>query len=201
MDRVARRRWQASASVAVCAGLGWYAFGLGRRVPLLSLADLGFHELGHLVMYVFPISELLTAMMGSVFQVVVPVGLGAYFLLLRREPWSGAVCLAWGATSLRDVSVYVADAPYERLELIGGEHDWAFALGPDGLDRIDQAAGIATAIRGAGLVLVLLAVALAAWELLTVTGRAPVAGAGSGLRERPGALPERSAAGGAWPRV
>ena len=30
------------------------------RVPLVSFADLGFHELGHLIMYVLPINQILT---------------------------------------------------------------------------------------------------------------------------------------------
>ncbi len=29
-----------------------------------------------------------------------------------------------------DVSIYIADAPFQRLPLIGGSHDWAYLLGP-----------------------------------------------------------------------
>ena len=57
------------------------------------------------------------------------------------------------------MSVYVADAPYERLELIGGMHDWAFALGPEGFDVIDRAGAVAAVVSGAGLLMVLAAVA------------------------------------------
>ncbi|MGH8978344.1 MAG: hypothetical protein ACRDV7_09750, partial [Acidimicrobiia bacterium] len=106
------------------------------RVPLLSLADLGFHELGHLVMYVVPINQILTAAMGSIMQISVPLGLAAYFGWYRRDAIALVACLAWASTNFQDVSVYMADAPYERLQLIGGEHDWAFVLGSDGLDRM-----------------------------------------------------------------
>ena len=85
-------------------------------------------------MYVFPINQILTAAMGSIMQCAVPLGLAD---VLRVVPprldrdWS---CASRGrATNFQDASVYIADAPYQRLELIGGEHDWAFVLGPEGL--------------------------------------------------------------------
>ena len=37
----------------------------GRRVPVLWFVDFGFHELGHMIMYTFPINQVLTAAMGS----------------------------------------------------------------------------------------------------------------------------------------
>jgi hypothetical protein len=183
----ARPSWQAVAALAWCATLGWFAFAREQRVPLLGLVDLGVHELGHLVMYLLPISALLTAAMGSVLQCAVPLGLAAYFLLVRRDRLAAVVCAAWAATSLADASVYVADAPYERLELLGGEHDWAFALGPDGLDRLHQAGAIAAAVRGAGVVVLVVAAACATWELaarwVTPTrGAAPDRLVGTGAR-------------------
>lgn len=146
------------AIAAACLVLGWLGLR-GQRVPLLGFADLGFHELGHLVGYVLdaflPWPQVLTAAAGSALQVGVPVGLAAYFLGLRRDRAGGAVCLAWAATSAHDVARYVADAPYERLPLIGGHHDWAFILRPhldlaDDLAYVLQAGGFA--LLGAGLV-------------------------------------------------
>src|SRR4051812_33806951 len=129
--------------LAACLALGWLGLR-GQRVPLLSMADLGFHELGHLVCYaidtVLPWPVALTAAAGSVAQVGVPVGLATYFLVARRDSVGGAVCLAWGATAAADVARYIADAPYQRLPLIGGEHDWATVLLPEHLNRLDQAA-------------------------------------------------------------
>lgn len=151
--------------LAWCAVCAWFAFVRDSRVPLLGLVDLGFHELGHLVMYVLPIHDLLTAAMGSIFQIAVPFGLAVYFAWVRRDMVAAAVCTAWTATNLRDVAVYVGDAPYERLELIGGEHDWAFVLGSEGLDRLDDAAMLASMLRGAGVVLLGIAVVLALWHL------------------------------------
>lgn len=128
----------------------WVAFEQDQRVPLLTYVNLGIHEFGHFVSY--SMSDVMTALMGSVAQVGVPAALALYFLLLRSD-WIGAgLCLAWGATSALEVAVYVADAPAQDLELVGGRHDWAFILGPDGYDAIDSAGSLAQTIRvGAAL--------------------------------------------------
>jgi hypothetical protein len=153
-----------------CAICGWFAFAKSQRVPLLSLADLGFHELGHLILYIIPISQLLTAAMGSIMQCAVPLGLAAYFGYRRKDQLSMVACLAWASTNFQDVSVYIADAPYERLELIGGEHDWAYILGSDGLDRMHDAARLASNVRGLGVLVLLGAVAVAVVGLVRSTG-------------------------------
>ncbi|HVM10531.1 MAG TPA: hypothetical protein VM345_18880 [Acidimicrobiales bacterium] len=143
--------------------LVWLGLVRGGKVPLLGLVDLGFHELGHLLTYVFP--DLVTAVAGSVTQVAVPVGLAVYFVVVRNERASAAVCLAWAATAAADAAVYIADAPYERLELIGGEHDWAFALSAEGFDAMENAAGLAQAVRGLGWLFATAAVGLCLWPL------------------------------------
>ena len=130
------------AALATCLALGWLGLR-GQRVPLLAGADLGFHELGHLVCYAFdaalPVPEALTAAAGSIFQVGIPLALAVYFLAARHDHRGAGVCLAWTATSAADVARYIADAPYQRLPLIGGEHDWATILGPQHLDRLQDA--------------------------------------------------------------
>jgi hypothetical protein len=162
-----RRNTAAWAAVlGWCALTGWFAFGRSTRVPLLSLVDLGFHELGHLVMYILPIHEVLTAAMGSIFQCVVPLGIAAYFWFVRRDAIGATVCLAWSATNFQDVSVYIADAPVQKLQLIGGEHDWAAILGPQHFDMLQRASTIASLTKSVGLVLWCAAVVLAARGLL-----------------------------------
>jgi hypothetical protein len=156
----------------VCA---YFAFVRSQRVPLVSLADLGFHELGHLIMYVLPINEILTAAMGSIMQISVPLALAGYFGWFRRDSVALVACLAWAATNFQDASVYIADAPYQRLELIGGEHDWAFVLGSQGLQRMDQAAQIASTVRSIGVLVLIVAVGLGTSGLVRALNKpAPV---------------------------
>jgi hypothetical protein len=142
--------------VAGCVLLGWLGMR-GHRVPLLSGVDLGFHELGHMVCYILdaflPWPQIVTAAAGSGFQVGVPLGLAAYFLAVRHDRVGGALCLAWAATDALDVARYIADAPYQDLQLIGGQHDWAYILGPEQLDRLQDAGHLAGIVTGAGWVL------------------------------------------------
>jgi len=150
--------WKWLTGLAACGALGWFAFVRGTNVPLLWMVDLGFHELGHLVTRWLP--EVVMAMMGSISQVAVPLGIAVYFFWIRRDLLAGALCVAWAATSAQNASVYIADAPYQRLQLIGGFHDWAFVLGPEHFDVLNRAALIAAVVKGFGIVLWLTAVGL-----------------------------------------
>jgi hypothetical protein len=109
---------------------------------------------------------MLTAAMGSIFQITVPAGLAAYFWFRRRDAVAACVCAAWTATNFQDVSVYIADAPHENLELVGGEHDWAFILGPEHLDRLHSAQAIANVARGLGMIVLGAAIVFAFRGLL-----------------------------------
>ncbi|MBT8213095.1 MAG: hypothetical protein KJN71_08100 [Acidimicrobiia bacterium] len=163
--------WKYAAGIAICAVFAWIAFVQVERIPLLGYADLGFHELGHLVMYMFPISEILTAAMGSIFQVAIPGGLAAYFWFKRHDRFATTVTLAWGAASARDVAVYVADAPVRALPLLGGDnvtHDWWFILGR--FDALDQAGALANLITVLGFITLLGAATLCALALIDLHG-------------------------------
>src|SRR5688572_17452054 len=128
---------------------------LGRSIPLLSLVDLGFHELGHLLTY--PFADRITAVMGSVSQVGVPLGLAVYFAWMRSDRIATSVCLTWAATAAQNVSVYIRDAPHQQLDLIGGEHDWAFLLASD----LQRAESLGRDIQTFGALLLLGALGLA----------------------------------------
>lgn len=172
-----RRDLAAAVACLALAGLGLR----GERVPLLGAADLGFHELGHLVAYVLdaflPWPQVRTAAAGSAFQIGVPLGLAAYFLLGRRDRVGGAVCLAWAATSVADVAAYVRDAPTQQLELLGGEHDWATIL----VGRLDLAHPIADALVRGAWSLVAIALVVALWPLgRALAGRDEAAGTSAG---------------------
>lgn len=146
-------RW--AASLATAAGvlvLGWYAFFEERRVPLLGMADLGVHELGHLLFMLGP--DLLAAAMGNGLQTLLPLLVGLAFAIGRRDWPATGFCLAWAGTTLQDASVYIADAPYQAMPLLfaGTTHDWAYILGPLQLDALGSAAVIAARVHDLGLV-------------------------------------------------
>jgi hypothetical protein len=159
--RVPMRAVQAAGGALLCLVMGWFAFVQGRDVPLLGLVNLGFHELGHMLTMWAP--RLLYFAMGSINQVAVPLGLAVYFLWFRRDGVGGGLCLAWAGTSAQNVSVYIADAPYQRLPLIGGMHDWAYILGPEQLNHLSWAAPLGTAVKAFGLLLVLAGLASCCW--------------------------------------
>jgi hypothetical protein len=153
-----RRTLRFLGTMVACAVVGFFAFVRGVRVPILGHFDFGMHELGHLLFIWAP--EVVHFLAGSVWQVVVPLGLAGYFWSIRRDLASTAFLLAWTGASLHDVSVYIADAPYERLPLIGGDHDWAFLL--HGWDKMDLAEPLAAWVAGIGGFLVVASIGLAA---------------------------------------
>ena len=158
------------AGLAGCLLLGWFAFIRGQPVPVLHLVDLGVHELGHLLTYVFP--DLITAVAGSAFQVLVPIGLAVAFWLAMKDRMAAGLCLAWAGSSAQQVAVYVADAPYQRLPLLGGHHDWAFILGRLGM--LDEADEVASATRGLGVLLLVAGMAACLWGLARANRQDPV---------------------------
>src|SRR2546427_12409054 len=123
-----RNTWRWIAGLAACGLLGWWAFVRDARVPLLTLVNLGFHELGHLLTYWLP--SVTTAMMGSINQVLVPLLLAGYFLWGGRDRLAAAFWLAWAATNAQGAAGYIADAPFQQLPLIGGHPGRGPPLGP-----------------------------------------------------------------------
>ena len=169
-----RRTLRFAGTMAACGLIGFFPFVRGVRVPLLGHFDFGMHELGHLL-FIWA-GEVVHFLAGSVWQVVVPLGLAVYFWLVRRDLAASAVLVAWTGASMHDVSVYIADAPYERLPLIGGDHDWAFLL--HRWDQMHLAEPLAGWVAGIGGLLVVSAIALAAggpWleERIVVRSEAP----------------------------
>ena len=142
-------RFVVAASAA--AAISLFAFVLRSPVPIFDWVDLGIHELGHMIVMGGP--RMLHFLAGSLLQVMVPAGLAVYFWWRQKDLAGAGFCAAWAGTSAWDVSVYIADAPIQALPLIGGgTHDWAYLLGPQGCDSIDQAGSIAGFVDVMGMV-------------------------------------------------
>ena len=123
---------------------------------LLDSVDLAIHETGHLVFA--PFGELVGALGGTLFQLIVPAVFVGYFVR-RGDRHAATVPLWWVAQNCWNISVYVRDARAEELPLVGGgEHDWAYLLGRMGWLAHDQ--GIGKAVHAAGSLIYLLAIVL-----------------------------------------
>ncbi|MES2236186.1 MAG: hypothetical protein V4500_00355 [Pseudomonadota bacterium] len=91
---------------------------------------LPIHEAGHVLFMLF--GESLTIAGGSLFQVLLPLAIGAAFLIKNRDPFGAAVCLWWAGMSLVDLAPYIYDALHPQLMLLGGHtgedgpHDWIY---------------------------------------------------------------------------
>ncbi len=174
----AETRW--SVSLATAAGvlvLGWFGFVRGQRVPILGMVDLGVHELGHLLFSWAP--ELIMVLMGNGTQSLLPLAIAVSFVVFRRDWAAAGLCLAWCGTTLQDASVYIADAPYQRLTLLkeNSIHDWAYVLGAEQFYALDKAALIATCVKAAGLVLLVVGFGMCVVPALRPWWtKAPVAG-------------------------
>ena len=103
----------------------------------------GAHEFGHLF-FAF-LGEWMGIAGGSITQVLIPIGAAA--VVWRSRDWFGiAVCGVFLATSLAELSWYIADARTEMMDLVsfspeGAVHDWNYLLGSMGLLRQDIAIG------------------------------------------------------------
>ena len=119
------------------------------RSHLIDLANLGFHELGHIVL--FYMGEFLMFLGGTIGQLAPQVAVGAYAVRSGRK-YLALAMVAWFGQSLANISVYIGDARAQKLELIGGRHDWNYLLGRLGLLHADTL--IATLVWVLGLWLV-----------------------------------------------
>lgn len=147
----------------------------------------GAHEFGHLFFTFF--GEWWSIAGGSVMQLLIPIGAAA--VVARARDWFGvAVCGLFLASSLGDLSWYIADARAMELDLVsfspdGGGHDWNYLLGRAG--RLGSDLGLARFTRFVGWCLVLASTFLAArlfWWM--ATERTPTS---SGSADAPGAGP------------
>lgn len=95
---------------------------------------------------------------GSLFQVIIP--LATVVVFARSSLKSLPFTLYWTGQSMVNVSIYISDAPYQRLHLIarGLIHDWRWLLTHSNLmeyaediGTIVNVLGIITCLAGIGM--------------------------------------------------
>ena len=123
---------------------------------------LPIHEAGHVFFRLF--GEFMTIAGGSLFQLLLPFGIGVAFYVKQRDPFGAAMCLWWTGASLVDLSPYIYDALYPKLTLLGGHtgenggpHDWIYLL--ERLGWIKRAQGLGTFTHHLGVLVMIGAVA------------------------------------------
>lgn len=113
---------------------GWFAVhGIDWAVingSFMHQINLPFHEFGHVLF--MPLGRFMGILGGSLFQLLLPLGLAVAFVVRQRDGFGASVCLWWCGQSLVDLAPYIADAPIRALPLVGGageaSHDWGNLL-------------------------------------------------------------------------
>ncbi len=135
---------------------------------LVDMANLVFHEAGHILF--LPFGSFMTSLGGSLTQFLVPLVCMATFIVKTRDLYAAAVALWWAGENLVNIAPYVADARALQLVLLGGHtgaevegHDWEAILGALGWLPYDVALG--RACLRAGVLVMVGAIAWGGWVL------------------------------------
>ena len=170
-DDVQRRLnvYKAAGALLLVAVWGWFALVKNDQTPIFVYLNIAVHETGHALFR--PFGELTMLVMGSGFEVLFPLAVGAFFLIRKRDVISTAVAWGWAASALASAATYIADADDGRLALLGAAGpdsagDWERILGEEFFDKVFLADRIAGIVRTAGVVLWVVALALAAWAIV-----------------------------------
>lgn len=136
----------------IIGGMSWSNIGSS----FLHNVNLPFHEFGHVLF--FPFGRFMTYLGGSLFQVALPLGLGAVFLLRYCDNFAASIMIWWSGQNLIDISPYIADASLRTIPLIRGlgreAHDWGNILTELGWLSYDYHLGRASFVIGALLIVV-----------------------------------------------
>jgi hypothetical protein len=170
-DDIQRRLnvFKAAGALLLIAVWGWFALVKNDQTPIFVYLNIAVHEIGHLLFR--PFGELTMLVMGSGFEVLFPLAVGAYFLVRRRDVVAAAVAWGWSASALASAATYIGDADDGRLALLGATGpdaagDWERVLGEEFLDKVFLADRIAGFVRTLGFVLWIVALGLAGWAII-----------------------------------
>ncbi len=138
-----------------CQGIDYEAV----NGSFLHAVILPFHEFGHLLF--MPLGHVMSILGGSLFQVLMPLGLAIAFIVRQRDPFGASATLWWCGQSMVDLAPYIGDAAERGMPLIGGAgveaHDWGNLLTMAGLLEYSQA--LARLCFGTGVLIMLAALA------------------------------------------
>lgn len=143
------RRWRGGLTI-ILAIYGLWCGLTPDRFHWPDAIDLPIHETGHIVFGWG--SEVLVALGGTLFQLIVPLAFVIYFWR-RKDRHASSVALWWVGQNCFNIARYIADARAQELPLVGGgEHDWTFLLSTWRLLPQDQT--LAHDVSGVGWLLI-----------------------------------------------
>jgi len=120
-----------------------------QHFSFIDYVNLGFHEAGHCILGIFG-NQLLYFFGGTLGQLFVPAAFLVYFVYKRE--YRGALFAAfWFFENFLNISIYMDDAHYQRLPLLGGDgsvHDWVYIFAE--LKCITKGPAIAHGLRVIG---------------------------------------------------
>lgn len=110
----------------ILGGISWESVGSS----FLHNISLPFHEFGHVLF--IPFGDFMIILGGSLFQVLMPLGIMLAFIFKQRDNFAASIMLWWSGQNFIDISPYISDAPYRAIPLINGlgeeSHDWGNLL-------------------------------------------------------------------------
>ena len=126
------------AHIVICVlvtGWGWrlIAGGVDFSVTgstFLHVVNGAFHQYGHIVFKDYGVTFALLG--GSLLQILVPLGLCAYFTLRQGDNFPASLMLWWVGENFLDIAPYVADNAERAIvvpETLASQHDWNALLG------------------------------------------------------------------------
>jgi len=137
----------------ITAGVNWEKIGSS----FLHHVNLPFHEFGHI--FFMPFGHFMMILGGSLFQVLMPLGLMCVFMFKQRDNFAASIMLWWCGQNFIDVSPYIDDAQYRMLPLVGGRgeesHDWGNLLAM--MNALEKTHKVAHTSFNIGVVIILIA--------------------------------------------
>jgi hypothetical protein len=170
-------------ALALLALWSWFLFAYDYRIgeiggSFMHNILLPIHEAGHVLF--MPFGNFMNILGGSLFQLLLPFGIGAAFFRINKDNFGAAIGMWWGSVSLLDLAPYIYDARHPQLILLGGHtgedgpHDWIYLLRV--LGQLQNAQGWGTFVHTLGGILMFVALSWAMtvlWRQRLITGIPP----------------------------
>lgn len=128
----------------------------------LDYANLVFHEAGHVLFMFF--GQFFHILGGSLTQLLVP-GIVLLAFLKKRDYFAACWGLFWLGESTLNLSIYISDARWMYLDLLGDAsiHDWNWLLGRLGI--LDWGDGLGKGVFWLGILLIIISLGGIIWNI------------------------------------